>query len=81
MEKGVEARKKLPRKFPSLAESFGLNHTRDVANFNNLKKCLKYVPFIEKYICHRFGFHVGEEIQFPFFDKLKFFTVETFLHL
>ena len=29
-EKWVEAVKKLPRKFPSLAESFWANHTRDV---------------------------------------------------
>ena len=38
VEKGVEAGKKLPRKFSSLAESFGANHTRDVAFFINLKK-------------------------------------------
>ena len=31
VEKGVEAGKKLPRKFLRLAESFGANHTRDVA--------------------------------------------------
>ena len=35
-EKGVEVGKKLPRKFPSLAESFGANHTRNDKFCNSL---------------------------------------------
>ena len=36
VEKGVEAGKKLPRKFLILAESFEANHTRDCSFFNNI---------------------------------------------
>ena len=47
MEKGVEAGKKLPKKFPSLAESFGSNHIGDLAFFNKLNSdfCFEKIQF------------------------------------
>ena len=45
VEKGVEAGKKLPRKFSSVAESFLANHTRDFAFFNNLIFCFEEIKF------------------------------------
>ena len=47
VEKGVETGKKLPRKFPSLAGSFGANHTHDFAFFNNLNTdlCFEEIEF------------------------------------
>ena len=81
MEKGLEAVKKLPRKFPSLAESFGANPTRDVAFLITSKRIYNHVLFTEKYVCHSYHFHVSEEIQFSFFKRLKFLSAETFLHL
>jgi hypothetical protein len=74
-EKGVEAGKKLPRQFPSLAESMCGNHTPDVCNSHI--NFFKSDPFTEKYLCHSFHFHVCEDIQISFFDKQKFLTAET----
>ena len=66
VEKGVEAGKKLPRKFSSVAESFLANHTRDFAFFNNLIFVLKRLNFLfllNWTILHLNFFSI---IQFPF---------------
>ena len=77
----MEAGKKLPRRFPTLAESIGANHLLVVASFDNLKTDLKSGPFNDKYICHSLRFNVCEWITFSFFDKLKFLSAKSLLHL
>ena len=72
----MEVRKKLPRKFQSMAESFGPNHRYDGAFTKSLKTELNSGLSIEKYIYHSFHFNLSEEIQFSstrrLFLQLKF---------
>ena len=70
-EKGVEVGKKLPRKFPSLAESFGAYRTRDVTFFNNLNIDLVWTFYWEIYH-HKFRFHVRDSILFLCYTEIPF---------